>query len=194
MSMLKIGSIENLDIFSGQIMGRVVAGKNEEANYELRVVVPKAITSEGVIDKSELPIEQLRVIPDEKRITQLGDIVIKLSTPYDSAIITEEFVGCVVPSFCAIIRNKSNVDTDYLQAFLSSKLCKEQLKNQVAGTVMTILTVGKIRDVEIPFLAKAKQQEVGAKYKKAKERLAIMKEIIELENKRNDVIFNGLVE
>ena len=194
MSMLKIGSIKNLEIFSGQIMTRVIAGENEESVGAFRVVVPKAITTEGTIDKNELPEEQLKLVPDDKRITQQGDVVIKLSTPYDSAVITEEFAGCVVPSFCAIIRNKSNIDTDYLQAFLSSKLCKEQLKNQVAGTVMTILTVGKIKDVEIPYITVKNQQEVGNQYKKAKAKIAIMKEIIELENKKNDVIFNGLVE
>lgn len=193
--MNKIGDYTNIDVFSGQIMSRVTADAktSDEEKTKFRVIVPKAILADGTLNASDLPVEELRLIPDSNRITKLGDIVIKLSTPYDSAIITEEFVGCVVPSFCAIIRNRSEIKTEYLQAFLSSKLCKEQLRAKVAGTVMTILSVGKIKDIEIPVPDIEEIDEIGRNYIAVQKKIAILKKIVELESKRNDVIFYNLV-
>ena len=137
---LKISDIA--EVVSGQIMSRVSAEKGNEDKtiVEMRVIVPKAITSEGFISAADIPTERLMAMPDERRITKEGDIVIKLSTPFDSATITKEHEGCLIPSFCAIIRKNDDsvVNNDYLQAFLNSELCKEQLRAKVAGAVMTI--------------------------------------------------------
>ena len=194
--MRRIGDYIDINVYSGQIMSRVVAGNetNADTSKEFRVIVPKAINSDGTILASELSVEILKVIPDTNRITELGDIVIKLSTPYDSAIISEEFVGCVVPSFCAIIRNKSEIETEYLQAFLSSKLCKDQLRAKVIGAVMTILSVGKIKDIEMPVPEKGKREEIGAKYLSVQKKITTLKQIVELEAKRNDLVFYNMVE
>ena len=160
MKMLKLGEV--VEIYSGQIMSRItVDSKTNEEGIKARVIIPKSISQEGLIINDELPIEELKSMPDKNRITEVDDIVIKLSTPYDSATITEETVGCIVPSFCALLRNIKGVDKDYLQAFLSSKLCKEQLKSKVIGSVMTILSVGKIKDIEIPVPAIEEQEEIG---------------------------------
>lgn len=180
-------------IIGGQIMTRLTA-KEESGDLvieERRVMIPKCILSDGTIDIDGLPIEKLKSIADEKKITKLGDIVIKLSTPYDSAIITEDAVGCLVPSFCAIIRcNK--ISKEYLQAFLSTAGCKNQLKNQVAGSVMTILSVGKLGNVDVPNVDAVTQNEIGRRYIKTQEKMATLKRIIELEAKRNDIIFREL--
>lgn len=192
MKMLKLGEL--VEIYSGQIMSRIVVdSKVKEKGFEFRVVTPKAISQDGLILKEELPTEMLKAVPDSNRITSVGDIVIKLSTPYDSAIITEEFAGCVIPSFCAVIRNINGINKDYLQAFLSSKLCKEQLKSKVVGSIMTILSVGKIKDIEVPVPSLKEQEEIGARYIEVQNRVVTLKKIVELESKRNDILFNNMV-
>lgn len=192
MKMLKLGEL--VEIYSGQIMSRIVVdSKAKEEGVEFRVVTPKAISQDGLIIKEELPIEILKAAPDTNRITEIGDIVIKLSTPYDSATITEEFAGCVIPSFCAVIRNINGICKDYLQAFLSSKLCKEQLKSKVVGSVMTILSVGKIKDIDVPVPSLKEQEEIGKRYREVQNRIVTLKKIVELESKRNDILFNNMV-
>lgn len=193
MKMLKLGEL--VEIYSGQIMSRIVVDSNiKEEGIEFRVITPKAISQDGLILKEELPSEILKTAPDVNRITEVGDIVIKLSTPYDSATITKETVGCVVPSFCAILRNIKGVDKDYLQAFLSSKLCKEQLKSKVVGSVMTILSVGKIKDIDVPIPSLREQEEIGNRYREVQNRIVTLKKIVELESKRNDILFNNMVK
>jgi hypothetical protein len=123
-----IEQYETIEVVGGQIMSRIVA-KEEDAEFirKVKVVVPKAITAEGFIMVEELIEEKIKSEPPVDRITREGDIVIKLSTPFDAAFITKETEGCVVPSFCAIIRNKGTLNIDYLRAFLASKECKDQL-------------------------------------------------------------------
>ena len=184
-----------MDIYSGQIMGRVLAEDNNDVKAKVfKVIVPKAITSDGFISVKDLAEEKLKETPDKNRVTKLGDIVIKLSTPYDSALITEETVDCVIPSFCALIRNVEGVDKNYLLAFLNSKICKEQLKSKVLGSVMTILSVGKIKDVEIPLPDKEEQYKIGKSYREVQEKVATLQRIIELESKKNDVLFYDMVK
>ena len=209
MKIVKLGEV--IDVYSGQIMSRVKADKSEGegdciSTTTMKVIVPKAITSDGLISVDEIVEEKIIVtdksiekvavdLPvDNKRITALGDIVIKLSTPFDSATITDETVGCLIPSFCAIIRNKDIVCLDYLQAFLNSRLCKDQLKAKVIGAVMTILSIGKIKEIDIPVPDKEQQLIIGQRYRETQRKISTLKKIVELEAKRNDIQFINMVK
>lgn len=184
-----------VDIISGQIMSRVVVKEDSNDFAEIRkVIIPKTITAEGYIEVESLPEEKLKVEAPPERITKVNDIVIKLSTPFDSAVITEESEGCLVPSFCAIIRNHDSIDLDYLRAFLVSKQCKDQLKAKVTGPVMSILSIGKIKSVELPMPEKKVQQQIGKHYAEIQEKKQLMRKIIVLENKRNDILFQELTK
>jgi len=193
---MTITQLENfVDITSGQIMTRVTAKDDADNSVGTwKVVIPKAITSDGFISLDDMPEERLKAEPPMDRITKVGDIVIKLSTPFDSAIITEETAGCVVPSFCAIIRSNGILNIDYLRAYLASKYCKDQMKAKVAGAVMSILSIGKIKSIDIPVPSMEVQREIGERYKNVQEKILIMNQIIALENKRNDVVFQELIK
>ena len=111
----KLGEL--VEVVSGQIMTRVKAsGGNDKVIEKRKVIIPKAIGRNGIIDISQLAEEQITAKIPENRITQIGDIVIKLNSPYDSAVIDANTSGCVVPSFCAIIRIKEKINPDYLKS------------------------------------------------------------------------------
>ena len=192
---MKIEQLEKfVDVTSGQIMTRLTAKDGVDSVGVWKVVIPKAITSDGFISIEDMPEEPLKAEPPLDRITRVGDIVIKLSTPFDSAIITEETAGCVVPSFCAIIRSNGILSIDYLRAYLASKYCKDQMKAKVAGAVMSILSIGKIKSIDIPVPSMDVQRQIGERYKNVQEKILIMNQIISLENKRNDVVFQELIK
>lgn len=191
---VKIGNTK-ISITTGQIMSRVTAKQEagDEVTERRKVIIPRAINPDGSITVEELPEESLRVEPDPGKITRSGDIVIKLSTPYDAAIVDETTEGCIVPSFCAIIRNDSEIDNGYLLAFLNSKECKAQLMRQVAGGVMTILSVGKIKNVDMPVPPLSRQVDIGNAFFESKAKINTIKRIMELEAKRNDALIEELV-
>ncbi len=186
------------EIIGGQIMTRAkIENPNDEIIEVRKVIMPKAIQDIGLIDADLLQEEEFKIAIDEKKLARAGDIVIKLSSPYDAAMVHEESAGSVVPSFCAIIRIKESITTyelisDYLLAFLNSSRCKDQLNKQVQGAVVSILSVGKLREIEVPVPAANRQHAIGSEYGETQEKIAILKRIIELEKKKNDAIFREL--
>lgn len=191
----KIGEM-GISIMTGQIMSRIAAKADigEEVVDQRRVIIPKAINEDGSISVEAMPVEDLKIVPDENKMTKNGDIVIKLSTPYDAAMIDVDTEGCVVPSFCAIVRNNGSVSNNYLLAFLNSKVCKKQLTDQVAGQAMTILSVGKIKNVVIPVPSIEKQREIGEAFLKSRNKINMIKRIMELEAKRNDALIEEIIK
>ena len=185
-----------LEIIGGQIMTRLAIkdGSDEEPVEVRKVVIPKCIHADGSIDVTEMPEESLRASPDPKRLTVPGDIVIKLSTPYDAAYVNEDSAGCIVPSFCAIIKSAGQLDLDYLLAFLNSATCKNQLKQQVAGSTMAMLSVGKIKNVMIPVPSPERQREIGGQFLETHRKVHLLEQIIRLEQKKNDIYFRDMVK
>ena len=177
-------------IAGGQILSRIkVSNAGEPAVEQRKVIVPKSILPDGSILDEDMPEEGFRVEVGPKYLAEAGDIVMKLSTPYDAAVVTEEEAGCVVPSFCAIIRSSGILDPAYLLAFLNSASCKDQLKSMVAGAVMAMLSVGKIRNVLIPVPKEEEQKKLGERFLENQERIKLIREIMDLETKRNDILF-----
>ncbi len=183
-----------VEIISGQIMTRVkVNDSTDQFAEERRIIVPKAITDNGLIDLDQLATEKLKVASDVKRLTQVGDIVIKLNSPYTSATITEETANCMVPSFCATIRIiNEEIIPSYLQAFLNSASFRIQIENMVQGSMLTMLHVGKLRDVDVPIPDKSVQDSIGKEYRNTQYKLSLINEIEKLEKLKNDAIFYEL--
>lgn len=183
----------DLEIIGGQIMSRITSkDDSDEGIGKWRVVVPKCIQADGSIDDTEMPEEVLTSKPDHKRVTELGDIVMKLSTPYDAARVEEGAVGCIIPSFCAIIKSTGELNRDYLLAFLNSNTCKTQLKLQVAGSTMAMLSVGKVKNITIPVPPMEVQERIGNQFNETRRKVQIAKKIILLEQKKNDIYFRDL--
>lgn len=185
-----------IEIVSGQIMSRLTVkdDSNDEVVVTRRVVVPKCIRPDGSLSPDEMPEERLHTDADPKRLTEEGDIVIKLSTPYDAASIGAENAGCVVPSFCAIIKSSGVLNRDYLLAFLNSSTCKRQLKTQVAGAAMAMLSVGKLKAIKIPVPSAEVQHSIGGSFLETQRKVYILDQIIQLEQKKNDVYFRDMVK
>ena len=185
-----------VEIVSGQIMSRLTVrdDSSDDVVVTRKVVVPKCIRSDGSLNPDEMPEERLHTDADSKRLTQGGDIVIKLSTPYDAAYVGEENAGCIVPSFCAIIKSCGDLIPEYLLAFLNSSTCKRQLKTQVAGAAMAMLSVGKIKAIRIPVPGKEIQHAIGSSYLETQRKVYIMEQIVRLEQKKNDVFFRDMVK
>ena len=185
-----------LKVIGGQIMSRVTANieKGDEVVETRRVLIPKCIHSDGSISAEDMPEEQLKVAADPKKLTHAGDIVIKLSTPYDAGLVTPDTEGALVPSFCAILKPGSSVNPYYLLAFLNSSTCKDQLQMQVSGSIMTVLSVGKISAINVPIPSAEEQIAIGKRFAEASRKLAILQKIATLEAKRNDIVFKEMIK
>lgn len=150
-------------VIAGQIMTRVT---DEDAVGEtVKVLVPKSIV-DGIIVKEDLGEAILSKEIDEDKYTKEGDVVIKLSTPYDAAYVTEKDAGLVIPSFCATIRiEKENVlNAKYLSAFLNTSYVRNQLTAKVVGSARPMIKITDIRALELPKVSAQDMRDIGEAY------------------------------
>ena len=196
MKTIKLGEIA--EIIGGQIMTRVKADKPTDSPIgEVKVIVPKAIEETGMINVESLAKESIKTDVDLKKTAHEGDIIIKLNSPYDSGQVTKDLEGAVIPSFCARISIKKSVGIDclipdYLLAFLNSKRCKKQIELMVQGSVMGIVSVGRLKDIEVPLPEVSGQFSIANNYLNTQNRLMLLAKIIKLEQLSNDACFNEL--
>ena len=179
--------LENIaSVTVGQIMTRVTADRDSGDNVvdTVKVLVPKAISS-GVIVKEDLGDAELGKQIDEEKYTQAGDVVIKLSTPYDAAYVTEEYAGIAIPSFCAAIRitDENEMDATYLSAFLNSSYVREQLTAKVVGSARPMIKVTDIRALEIPKLSVEDRRDIGKAFILSGQKKATLQEMIDNESR-----------
>ena len=186
--------IENLNIIGGQITSRIEAKLDSNKIGEIKVLTPKAIQN-GCVNHKDLGLLNISQEADSKKVTKLGDIVIKLSTPYDACIIKEEDEGLLVPSFCAIINNVPDyISKDYLLAFLNSKVYQNQIKNLLIGQNLPILSIGQIKKVELPLPSIDVQEDIGNTYKGTLDKIKLLERIISLESEYLESRFYELEE
>lgn len=179
-------------IITGVLTRRVVydGEDNDSSLKEGKILVPKAI-DDGLIDHSLLQRVKLDKEVKDKFYTKKGDVIMKLSTPYDSCFIDrEEDEGLIVPSFSLIIRGlKSDYDPYFIMAFLSSRYAWNQIERLRSGRAITILSNESVAELEVPEFKKLERERISERYKNYLEFKRMSSEIIELEKERNDVMF-----
>ena len=180
------------DIITGVLTRRVVyEGENNDPSLrEGKILVPKAI-NDGLIDHSLLQKVKLNREVKDKFYTKMGDVIMKLSTPYDSCTIDrEEDEGLIVPSFSVIIRGIDEKYNPYfIMAFLSSKYAWNQIERLRSGRVMTILSNESVAELEIPEFSEPEIKRISERFKNYLKFKRLSSEIMELEKERNDVLF-----
>lgn len=192
--------LENLasKIFSGQIMTRIIAKEEagEEVIKECKVLAPKAIVN-GRVVHNDLSDAQLKKEIDSEKLTQVGDIVIKLATPYDAAYIDEKDAGLVVSSFCVIIRglNEDRIDSKFLTAYLNTDYVINSLKAKVAGTTMPMLKLGDIKEINIPELPLERQMQISEVYTLSCSKQELLQQLLDNEKElMRSIILKSVLE
>ena len=179
-------------IYGGQIVQRITAREDEQSVLEMLVLVPKAINN-GTLLRENLVLQKLKSIPDSKRVTKKGDIVIKLSTPYDACYIDENNEGLLVPSYCAILNDfNEQCDCNYLLAYINSKLYRDQVSSLIAGMTIGVLSTGMIKNIDVLYPEKNKRIEIGNLFSKQLKRIDVVNRIIALENEKISSMFYEL--
>ena len=189
---MKIRDIAD-EIITGVLTRRVVW---EEGNGDPsllkseKILVPKAI-NDGLIDHSLLQEVKLYKEVKDKFYTKKGDVIMKLSTPYDSCVIEkEEDEGLIVPSFSLIIRKiNPKYNPYFVMAFLSSKCAWSQIKNSREGRVLSIINNVSVAELDVPDFNDEEIKEISNRYKMFLNFKRLSAEIISLEKERNDSLF-----
>ncbi|MFR7591368.1 MAG: hypothetical protein ACLUVC_08000 [Longibaculum sp.] len=181
---------ELAEIKNGQILTRY-CNRDAIDGTKIKVITPGSI-SNGIINHEDLGENTLKEDIEQSKlmVAEPGDIIIKLSTPYDSAIVREEDKGLVIPSFCAMIRCNEGVNKDYVLAVLNNKKSVDKLVNDISGIGMRVIKIGSIRELEIPDISIDKQEVIGSLYRESLKETELLRRIVKNQIK----LINGIID
>lgn len=184
------------EIITGVLTRRIVYdGDADSSLQEGKILVPKSI-NEGLIDHTLLQTSRLGKLVKEKFYTRKGDVIMKLSTPYDSCVIEKkEDEGLIVPSFSVIIRGiRAPYDPYFIMAFLSSKRAWSQIERSRSGRALSIISNESVSELELPSFNETEMKDISTRFRRYLEFRRLSAEIIGLEKERNDILFLGKEE
>lgn len=184
------------EIITGVLTRRIVYdGDTDSSLQEGKILLPKSI-NEGLIDHTLLQTSRLGKLVKEKFYTRKGDVIMKLSTPYDSCVIEKkEDEGLIVPSFSVIIRGiRAPYDPYFIMAFLSSKRAWSQIERSRSGRALSIISNESVSELELPSFNETEMKDISTRFRRYLEFRRLSAEIIGLEKERNDILFLGKEE
>lgn len=175
---------------NGQILTRF-CDRDAMEGVKIKVITPGCI-SNGIINHEDLGENTLKEGVDQSKlmIAEPGDIIIKLSTPYDSAIVREMDKNLVIPSFCAMVRCNEGVNKDYILAVLNSKRSIDKLVSEISGQGMRVIKIGSIKELEIPDIGDDEQISIGGLYAEGLKEAELLRKLA----KNQMELINGLIE
>ena len=182
------------EIVGGQILTRVISKNNDGTSVP--VLMPKAINSR-VILTNNLGEAILEKDVKSDKYTRKGDVVIKLSTPYDAAYVMESEEGLLIPSFCAAIRITNNelMNAKYLTAYLNTSYVRNLLSLIVSDTNKPMIKINDIRLLEIPNVPAQDMEDIGESYVLSGKKKEIMLEMIRAEdNLMENIVLTSIKE
>lgn len=186
------------EIATGQIMGRVTyTGKETpvENKMDIRVLVPSAIAG-GIVHKDNLGTAILKKVPAPNKITREGDIIIKLSSPYDCALLTGEDEGMLIPSFCGLLRGIRSdiVYPRFLIGYLNSDYARGQLLKGVNSSATSMIRQHSLQELKLILPNLAEQILIGDAYWYSCQKKAIYEKFAQVQQRISDSVIQTSIQ
>lgn len=156
---MKLGEIAS--VRSGLVLSRKLARENPAQRY--RLLNLRSISPEGYIDMNETDVfDAKETLPDEY-LSQVGDIVIRLSAPYTAVLIDAESEGMVISSNFAIVKTDSKtLLPEYLYWLLNTPEVKHRMFESSSSNMLGAVKPKFFADYEITPLPIPEQQKIAA--------------------------------
>ncbi|HBI93671.1 MAG TPA: restriction endonuclease [Terrisporobacter glycolicus] len=179
------------DISTGLVLARKKSSNNKGFAYELLTL--KSFNENGYIEDEYLD----DFISEEKiksqYLTQEGDIVVRLSSPNTAVYITKQYENMVIPSLFAIIRNKSNsINTQFIQIYLNSEICKRRLATDTIGSAVSIVKTSTFKEIKIPEYTIEKQEKIIKLNKIMIKEKILLNKLVDEKNKYHKIIMSKM--
>ena len=149
------------DIVVGMPLSRARRIPESSSGETVGVITQKTLTADG-IDLEEVSYEVLGQVR-KACITSPGDVIVKLTTPYDCAYINSDCAGLLVVSAAAILRPRTrSVNMRWIAAVLGTPQLKEELRLASIGASIQMIKKSGLANLVIPVPSVEKQEHVAS--------------------------------
>ena len=156
---MKLGDIAS--VRSGLVLSRKLARENSVQRY--RLLNLRSITPEGFIDLNETDVYDAKEKLSGEYLSQVGDVVIRLSAPYTAVLIDTETEGMVISSNFVIVRtDPQQILPEYFYWLLNTPEVKHEMFESSSSNMLGAIKAKFFSDYEIALLPISEQQKIAA--------------------------------
>lgn len=153
---------ELVSVKTGLVLARKQAKHPSDVIAKYRQLNLKAIDSKGYIDVDYLEdfsaSERLKV----EYLTQLGDVIVRLTTPYTAVLIDGNFTGIVIPSHFVVIRTRGKkILPEYLYWLLNTEKVKASILQNISSAMIGTVKPASYANMEIELLTIEEQRKIS---------------------------------
>ena len=185
---MKLGEIAS--VRSGLVLSRKLARENPAQRY--RLLNLRSITPEGYIDMNETDVFDAKETLPGEYLSQVGDIVIRLSAPYTAVLVDEESEGMVVSSNFVIVRtDPQELLPEFLYWLLNTSEVKHRMFENSSSNMLGAVKPKFFADYEITPLPISEQQRIAAIYSLAKKESRLIQQLVKAKEKYYEIILRN---
>lgn len=180
--MEEINLSDAAEISSGLTLNRFKSKKSSKADETENYY---HITIKSVED-NKINLDLLETLKTDRKVDgryllKRGDIVIKLSPPYNAAMVNFDLKNIVAAHNLAIIRSKGEFDPEYLTYILNGSYVRNQLNRLVEGGALSIIKKSSLNQIKIRTRDKREQRKYAKLLSLFSKRKELKLRIMELE-------------
>ena len=188
----KLSEIANIQM--GLVLSRKEAAIGSENYHSYMRLTLKSLDDSGVVNTEHAEPYQTNEELTDQIICKKDDVIIRIFTPLNPSIITQETAGLIIPSQLASIRIKSDlVLPKYVQFYLSQHKVLEKLSSEDTGTAQRSIKVGSLSKLEIPLPSIHDQKIICEIIALQKRREQLRRDLLEQEQLMMKSIINNLI-
>ena len=156
---MKLGNIAT--VRSGLVLSRKQSREPSDIQYPLLNL--RSVQEGGYIDLAEADVFDATEYLSPEYVSQIGDVVVRLSTPYTAVLIDQSTAGMVISSNFVIIRtDRRELLPEYLFWLLNTPDVKRSIYENTSGNMLGAIKAKFFSEFEIAPLPISDQQKIAA--------------------------------
>lgn len=170
---------EMATINTGLVTARKQDKKPTDDSIKYKMLNLKAIHEKGYINDNLLEEFWAKERIKSGYLTQLGDIVVRLTTPFTAVLIDEEHTGLIIPSHFVVIRSDlERILPEYLEWLLNTDKVRQELQQNLNSTTIGTVKPMAYAALNIAFIPLEDQKKIGELYQLSKKELHLLNRIM----------------
>lgn len=163
---------------SGLVLSRKQA--KEPVGYPYRSINLRAIQPDASINLSEVDVYQAKESLKPEYLSQIGDIIVRLTAPYTAVLVDETTEGMVISSNFVVIRIESEkLLPEYLFWLLNTQSVKRDIYENATSNMLGAVNAKFLAEIEITLLPIEEQHKLAQLYLTSRREIRLLKELAE---------------
>lgn len=155
---MKLGNIAT--VRSGLVLSRKQAREPSDIRYPLLNL--RSINPGGYIEADQLDVFVAAEYLSPEYLSQVGDVIVRLTAPYTAILIDKVTAGMVISSNFVIIRaDRRELLPEYLFWLINTPKIKRSIYENTSSNMLGAIKAKYFSDFEVPSLPIAKQQQIA---------------------------------